>query len=93
MFKRLKEDDLLRQPKSINSGNLNKLRILDSIPLKKLNDSQSLHSSIMTQSRHSSIKNIHNPSIMSSEFSMRSSLIQSRSTDKKKKQSMTMTKE
>jgi len=54
------------------SGSLNKLRLLDSIPLKNLNDSHSNHSSLCNSSLQSSLNNQNN-SINSSQFSMRSS--------------------
>jgi hypothetical protein len=80
MFKKTNEEELLRRNvKDIGSGRLNKIRILESIALRQLNDSQSMHTSVMSQSRHSSIKNIPNASMASSEFSMRSSLLKSRS--------------
>jgi hypothetical protein len=88
MFKKTNEEELLRRNlKDVGSGSLNKLRILDSLPLRKLNDSDSNHSSVMASSIHSSARNIHNPtlsnlSIASSEFSMRHSLIRSRSKEK-----------
>ena len=67
MFKKISEEELLKKNvKDIGSGKLNKIRILDSIPLKHLNDSQSIHSSVMSKSRHSSIKHFANNSMASS---------------------------
>ena len=67
MFKRISEEELLKKTvKELGSGKLSKIRILDSIPLKHLSDSQSIHSSVMSQSRHSSIKHLPNHSMASS---------------------------
>ena len=67
MFKKVNEEDLMkRNIKDIGSGKLNKVRILDSLPLKKLSDSLSLHSSVASQSRLSSVRHMPNNSIMSS---------------------------
>lgn len=86
MFKRVNDEQLLRKGiKEVPGGSLNKLRILDSIPLKKLNDSDSSHSSVMTASLHGSVKNLANASVnssISSEFSLRSSLLLGRSREK-----------
>jgi len=80
MFKRNSEEPILypnKNLKEVGSGHLNKLRILESISLKKLNDSESNHSSVMGSSLHNSIKNIGNASMSSSQFSIRSSLVKS----------------
>lgn len=76
MFKRVAEEELLqRKVKEVGSGSLNKLRILEGLPLRKINDSLSSHSSVATSSLHSSL---HNTSNSSSHFSLRSSLLATR---------------
>jgi hypothetical protein len=77
MFRKNNEESVLplRLTKEAGSGSLNKLRILDGLPLRRLNDSDSNHSSVMASSLHNSMKNIGNSSIASSQFSMRSSLL------------------
>jgi hypothetical protein len=80
MFKRVSEEDLLhRRLKEGGSGSLNKLRILEGISLRKLNDSLSSHSSVASSSLQSSLNNLTSNS--SSQFSLRSSLLLTRPKD------------
>jgi hypothetical protein len=75
MFKRVNEEELLlqRKIKEGNGGSLSKLRILEGVPLRKINDSLSSHSSVAASSLHSSL---HNTSL--SAFSLRSSFLSNR---------------
>jgi hypothetical protein len=71
MFKRVSEEELLqRRVKEGHGGSLSKLRILEGVPLRKINDSLSSHSSVAASSLHSSL---HNTSL--SAFSLRASLL------------------
>lgn len=78
MFKRANEEELLQRRLKDPTASLNKLRILEGVPLRKLNDSLSSHSSVAASSLRSSLHLTAN----SSQFSLRSSLL-ARSTPPK----------
>ena len=75
MFKKASDEDLLRRGvKDPGSGRLNKLRLLEGIPLRKINDSLSSHSSVQGHSQPSSIRSFAS-SAFSRDASLRSSLL------------------